>query len=150
MLKNLSKLVLAICVLSAGGIVANAQIDSGVTVEGNIPFSFVVGKTTLPAGRYELRALEQMQGSVILQNVNGKNSVTVETEAVQANVNRDVNKSEFIFDKMGDTYFLSQVWLAGTDNGSQFDVSEAEKDLADKGTRKERHSIAATMKRLKP
>ena len=150
MLKNFAKLFLALCVLTVGGIVANAQVDSGVTIEADIPFAFVVGKTTLPAGRYELRALEQMQGVVTLQNVNGKNSVTAETENVQANVNQDVNKTEVIFDRIGDTYYLSQVWLAGTDNGSQFEVSREEKALADNGNRVEKHSIAATLKRLKP
>ena len=55
-MRNLGKLFLALCLLMVGGgMVANAQIASDVTIQANIPFAFTVGDTTLPAGNYTLR-----------------------------------------------------------------------------------------------
>ena len=60
MMKNLSKMFRALCLLTVGGgIVASAQIESDITIQANVPFSFVVGNTTLPAGRYESRDLSR-------------------------------------------------------------------------------------------
>lgn len=147
MLKNLGKLFLALCVLTAGGVAANAQIDSGITIDGKVPFAFMAGNTKLPAGTYEIRNLDQMPGVLELYSVDGRHSVMVETENVNAQVNRDVAKTELIFDKVGDAYFLRQIWVAGTGTGSEVVRSRVEKALAGDAPADKQSVAAVTHKR---
>src|SRR6185436_322654 len=102
MIRNLGKLVLALCLLTVGGgIVANAQIDSDSRIEGNVPFTFVVGHTTLPAGKYEIRGLDDdTEGVLELRSVDGRTKVIFETEGAQTRDGQPSSKTEFIFDKV--------------------------------------------------
>ena len=150
MIRNLGKLFLALCLLTVGGgVVANAQIGSGVTIRGDVPFTFMVGDTTLPAGKYEIRAMDQMPGVLELRSVNGHTAVFFDAENVDAKVNQTSTKTELVFDKVGDKYFLSQVWVAGGDTGSELVKSRMEKRLEGSGMKSERHSIAAILKHIK-
>jgi hypothetical protein len=150
MIRNLSKLFLTLCLLTVGGgIVANAQIDSDSIIEANVPFSFVVGKTTLPAGKYEIKGIDATPGVLELR-ANGRKTINFETEAAQTRDGEPATKTELVFDKVGDKYFLSQVWVAGNGSGSQLVKSKMEKRVEGDGTRTERHSIDAFLRRLKP
>ena len=152
MIGNLGKLFLALCLLTVGGgIVANAQIDSDSIVEANVPFAFVVGNTTVPAGKYEIRGInDNTPGVLELRRAKGRKMLAFETEAAQTRDNEPATKTELVFDKVGDKYFLSQVWVAGNGSGSQLLKSKTEKRLEGDGTRTERHSIVAMLRHLKP
>jgi hypothetical protein len=152
MIRNLSKLFLALCLLTVGGgIVANAQIDSDSRIEANVPFAFVVGKTTLPAGKYEIKGIDDNTPGVLeLRSANGRKTIVFETDAARTRDDEPATKTELVFDKIGDKYFLSQVWAEGNGAGSQLVKSKTEKRLEGDGTRTERHSIAAILRRLKP
>lgn len=150
MIRNLGKLFLALCLLTVGGgMVANAQIDTGVTIRGDVPFTFMVGDTTLPAGKYEIRALDDMPGVLELRSVNGLTAVVFDAENVVAKLNQIPTKTELVFDKVGDKYFLSQVWVAGGDTGSELVKSRMEKRLEGGGGQRERQSIVAILKHIK-
>jgi hypothetical protein len=149
MIRNLGKLFLALCLLTVGGgVVANAQIDTGVTIQANVPFTFVVGDTTLPAGKYDIKALDDMPGVLDLRSVHGHTSVVFDTENAETRGDQIVSKGELAFDKIGDTYFLSQIWMAGSASGSQLVKSRMEKRLEGKGMKSERHSIVAILRKL--
>lgn len=150
MIRNLGKLFLALCLLTVGGgVVANAQIDTGVTIQANVPFTFVVGDTTLPAGKYDIKVLEGDTANVLeLRSVHGHTSVVFDTESAETRGDRIVSKNELAFDKVGDTYFLSQIWMAGSASGSQLAKSRMEKRLEGKGMKSERHSIVAILRKL--
>ncbi|HEX9425380.1 MAG TPA: hypothetical protein VF899_19215 [Pyrinomonadaceae bacterium] len=151
MIMNLSKLFLALCLLTVGGgIVANAQIDNDSIIEANVPFSFVVGKTTLPAGKYEIKGIDDATPGVLELRAKGRKTINFETEAAQMRDGEPATKTELVFDKVGDKYFLSQVWVAGNGSGSQLVKSKMEKRVEGDGTRTERHSIDAFLRRLKP
>ena len=151
MINNLGKLFFALCLLTVGGgVVANAQIGSDLTIRGNVPFAFMVGDTTLPGGEYEIRALDDNSPNVLeVRSVKGRTAVVAETENVQARGNRIENKSELVFDKVGDKYFLSQIWVAGSASGNELMKSRMEKRLEDGGMRSERHSIVWMLKHMK-
>ena len=150
MMKNLGKLFMALCLLTVGGgIVANAQIDSDVTIRASVPFAFMVGDTTLPAGKYEIKVLDEDSLNVLeLRSVNGRTSVVFDTENVETRGDQMVNKGELVFDKIGDKYFLSQVWMAGSDTGSELVKSRMERRLEGRGMKSERHSIVAILRKL--
>ena len=150
MTRNLGKLLLTLCLLTAGGVVANAQIDTGVIIRADVPYAFMVGDTTLPAGKYEIRTLDDMTGVLELSSVNGHTTVIVDAETVKTKDQSIANKCELIFNKVGDRYFLSQVFVAGSSTGSELAKSRMEKRLEGDGGRPERHSIAGMLRRLKP
>ncbi|HZE72934.1 MAG TPA: hypothetical protein VE135_25760 [Pyrinomonadaceae bacterium] len=152
MIKNLGKLCLTLCLLVAGGVVANAQIDGGPQIEANITFAFMVGDTKLPAGKYEIKTLDAETSPSILElrSADGRTSVVFDTQNAQRREDEFANKTELVFDKVGDQYFLSQIWVSGSASGSELPKSRMEKRLAGDGTQPEKHSIVAFMKHLKP
>lgn len=149
MIRKLGKLFLMLCLLTVGaGIVANAQIDTGVTIQANVPFAFMVGDTTLPAGKYDIKALEGEPPNVLeLRSINGHTAVVFDTENVETRGDQIVNKGELVFDKIGDNYFLSQVWMAGSSSGSELVKSRMEKRLEGRGMKSERHSIVGILRK---
>lgn len=147
--RGLVKISLIMCLFVAGGIVANAQIESNITVSGNVPFTFTAGNATLPAGDYEIRTLEDMPGTLVLRNAKGNMSVLVETDNVIAPNNGVAKRTEFVFNKIGNEYFLEQVWIEGTTNGSELLKSKMEERLSRNGRTVDRHSLYGWVKRMK-
>ena len=144
-MKTVTKLFLSLCLVMGFGaaMAARAQIESDATIEANIPYAFVVRDTTLPAGRYTIKVADKSADLNVLEirSRDGHTAVLFDTEGIQAD--RGPGKSELIFNKMGDKYFLSQVFLKGDNSGNQLIKSRMEKKLEDGGLKAERQSVAA-------
>ncbi len=94
----------------------------------NIPFAFVVGNSTLPAGEYLLRRLDLGHGSAeAIQQVDGSVSMMVLTRT--ADQNDQKTEPRLIFNQYGSQRFLSQIWT-GAGSGRQLLKSKREKELA--------------------
>jgi hypothetical protein len=151
MIRNLGKLFLTLCLLAVGGgVVANAQINTIPGIEANIPFTFAVGDTRLPAGKYEIKALGDNPNVLELRSANGRTTVAFETQDAQKSEDQEASKTELVFDKVGDQYFLYQVWVVGTATGSELPKSKMQKRLEDGGSQSEKLSVVAFLKHLKP
>ena len=151
-MKTITKLLLSLCLVAGVGAIlkTNAQIDSGVTIRANIPYAFVVNNTTLPAGTYDIKVADD--GSdlnvLVIRSVDRKKiSVLFDTESTEAK--RVMQTSELVFDKIGDTYFLSRVFLSGDQSGNQLEKSKMQRRLEQGGVVAESHSIAATRTQAK-
>ena len=144
-MKYLGKLFLTLSLLVVGGgVVANAQIDSVPQIEANVPFAFTVGDTRLPAGKYEIRTLDDNEPTVLeISSVDGHTSVAFDTENATTRDDRLASKTELVFDKVGDHYFLYQVWVSGSESGSELVKSRLQKRLEVSGTKAEKQSVAA-------
>ena len=144
-MKIVTKLFLSLCLVAGlGATLTNAQIRSDATIRANIPYSFVVNNTTLPAGTYMVTVLDAYASdlSVLeIRSANGKTAVLFETEPVT--VPGLAPRTELVFDKVGDTYFLSKVFLKD-DEGNQLLKSKAQRRLEENGSIAESHSIAAS------
>ena len=151
MIRNMGKLFLTLCLLViGGGVVANAQVDAVPQIDVNVPFAFAVGDTKLPAGRYEIRTPDSDSPNVLeIRDAQGT-SVLFDTESAEKRRDEIANKTELIFEKVGDQYFLSQIWVAGFSSGNELPKSRMEKRLANGGSQPEKHSVVAFMKHLKP
>lgn len=86
--------------------------QDGPTVVANIPFSFMAGGKTLPAGEYQFA-----EGSL------GK-EMAIRGENLKADVfapvitrlgERPGDEAEVVFDKVGDNYYLSELHVPGMD-----------------------------------
>ena len=149
MIRNSVKMLLTLCILTVGGgVVANAQIDADTHVQADVPFAFVVGNSTLPAGAYEIRRLDDVNPKVLeIRNMNEHINIVFQTVDAQTPNDEPMNTTELVFDRLGDRYFLSQVWEIGSATGADLPKSRMEKRLADSGIRPEGQSTVAALKR---
>ena len=110
--------------------VAGVQAQAPSKVEVNVPFEFTAGKSTLKPGVYSIR---RMSGNLLaLRSADGKSVILNAPQALSSN---DPKAEErLVFDKYGDQYVLSQIWLT-VDTGRQLFVEK-------KGANQERIEIA--------
>jgi hypothetical protein len=143
MIKNAFKMFLTLCFFVVmGHVAAKAQITSDTPIEANIPHPFIINNTTLPAGKYVVKTVDDNELTVLeIRSADDRTAVIFETITAQAN--QPMSRSELVFNKVGDKYFLSQVWLEGIDTGNQVLKSKTEKKLEDVGASSEKHSVAA-------
>ena len=143
-MKTTTKLFLSLCLIVGLGatLTSQAQIESDATIRADIPHSFVVHNTTLPAGTYLVTVADTADLSVLeIRSVNDKLAVLFDTESVK--VNRTAKRSELVFDQIGDTYFLSQVFMSGDEGGNQLLKSKKQRRLEESGVSARKNSIAA-------
>lgn len=101
-------------VILAGALATSVQAQSGNSqrIVANIPFTFNVGKTNLPAGRYTIAVLNPTSDRRILQirSTNGRSSAMIMTNGVIGNASEH---SKLVFERDGDRYYFAQAQMAG-------------------------------------
>jgi hypothetical protein len=97
--------------------------QSKPVIKVNVPFNFVAGAKTLPAGVYQIQSdrphLVLIQGRDSQSNMNLLTHSAEDTEMIGVAALR--------FNRYGDRYFLSQVW-SGSGVGQELPKSRAEKE----------------------
>src|ERR1041384_5363271 len=105
----------AILGIFLGFAVVSVRAQAPSKVEVNIPFEFSAGKTTLPAGVYSIK---RMSGNnVTLRSKDGHSSVILNAPVTENSSNPNAVE-RLVFDRYGDEYALSQIWLTA-DTGRQ-------------------------------
>ncbi|MGB9467494.1 MAG: hypothetical protein WBR10_20465 [Candidatus Acidiferrum sp.] len=94
----------------------------------NVPFDFVAGSKTFPAGEYAVKTTGPTHTLVLIDRKHATTSIFLNTNAVVANDAQ--SESKLVFNRYGDHYFLSQVWSAGNTRGRQLIKSTREKEIA--------------------
>jgi hypothetical protein len=125
----------------AGNITARAQgqIDD-TPIEADVPHAFMVKETTLPAGKYTVRRLnDEAPGILAIRSADGRTAVIFQAESVQAD--QAPMQAELVFDKFGDNYFLSKIWASDSNVGYQLSKTKAQESLEGRGMKAEQHSI---------
>jgi|SRR3984885_6873753 hypothetical protein len=103
---------------------AQAQIVGDLEV--NIPFQFHAGNAKLPAGKYRVHVLDDSGLTVMeISSVDGSTAALFQVDSAEAN--STPAKSELIFNKYGDRYFLAKLFDEGDPNGSRVVESRYEK-----------------------
>ena len=94
----------------------------------NIPFAFVAGNVTLPAGEYRVQKLDGNSAVVLIRCSDASTSAMALSNATQA---KEIQtQSKLIFKRYNDHYFLTQVWSEGSNHGRELIKSRAEKEAA--------------------
>jgi hypothetical protein len=127
-MKKVFSVVTAGCLLSLLLVGSAGAQEPGTSIRASIPFDFVVKGKTLPAGEYEIRRLMDEPIGLLIRNVHDKHdNVVFETEP---KIDRAITKrDELIFNRYGDTYFLSEVVTAGEQTGEELNPSHKEREL---------------------
>ena len=127
-LKGTTMLMLLIAVSLATAVVsANAQ---STAIKANIPFEFIVGDKTLPAGAYSVTTVNGGRDALMIQSADAKNSaVRLSGPTEEGNEGR----ARMVFHRYGHNYFLAEVWNGGN-TGRELAKSKqeraAERELA--------------------
>lgn len=112
-MKRLFYIPLTVLIL-AGALATSAQAQSGSAqrIVASIPFTFNVGKTSLPAGKYTITVLNPTSDRRILQvrSANGRSSAMIMTTGVIGDISEN---SKLVFERDGDRYYFAQAQMAG-------------------------------------
>jgi len=108
----------AIFAIFLGLAVTGVQAQASSKVEVNIPFEFSAGKTTLQPGVYSIK---RMSGNYLtLRSTDGKSAVILNAPLNLTSIDPG-SVERLVFNKYGDQYYLSQIWLTA-DTGRELIV----------------------------
>ena len=103
----------------------------------NVPFSFTVGHTTLPAGEYSVEPNRKDSNSFwLIQSMKGQDSVLFATNSVWTSETQE--NTRLVFNNYDGQYFLSQIWNAGDNSGRELRMPRLERQLAKSHIQRER------------
>jgi hypothetical protein len=106
---------------------ASAYAQTGV-VKANVPFSFIVSKTQLPAGEYRIHPLGTTGSAMTIQSPDGKFIQAFLPNACSSP--QPQKTSKLIFHRYGSQYFLAEIWESGNDRGRELPRSGRETETA--------------------
>jgi hypothetical protein len=131
----MKKQAFAVVILLGALMLAAGPVQAQSSFRVNIPFAFVAGETSLPAGEYIVQP-PQIGGAkaVTLLRTDGDGAAMVLGMTVQESKNRDVPC--LVFHRYDNGYFLSTMWTAGTSYGLQLRESRREVEIAKNETPK--------------
>ena len=127
MLNKTKLFVLAAAIMLGGLSVANAQVAPQSAIKTNVPFAFVVNGKTFEAGTYTFSRLDTSGGSDSSQLVmRGPKGETAILDTVQTIAPMAPSKTHLFFENVCGQRFLSQIWGAGNEEGSEITKSNAQ------------------------
>jgi len=123
-MRNLRSILFTLTVL----LLATAAQAQTTNVKASIPFDFVVGDHAYSAGEYTVKSLSQGSAAIRIDNADeSEKGMTLSSACSKA---QPAVGTTLVFQRMGDSYFLYQVWTAGNSLGREFPMSKKEVQLA--------------------
>jgi hypothetical protein len=123
-LKAVTMLVSIVALALMTAVMSNAQ-SRNQKLRANIPFDFVVGDKTLAAGEYSVGQVTQDDSGIAVRSTESKQSAMRLTSTVQAPAPK--TRGMLIFHRYGSSYYLAQIWTAGSAEGREILKSKAER-----------------------
>jgi len=123
-MKNLRSALFGLAVL----LLATAAQAQTTKVKATIPFDFVVGDHTYSAGEYTVESMSQSSPAIRIDNADGSEKGITIAQSCRALYPAEGTK--LVFQRLGDNYFLYQVWTLGNTTGREFTMSKTQVQLA--------------------
>jgi hypothetical protein len=99
-------------------------------LNASIPFEFVAGLSTLPAGEYQLDSLST-PGVVRVWSDDSHTASLVMSRPVVEPLDKRIGEPKLIFHRYGNQYFLAQIWSGYGSAGRVIPVSKEERALSE-------------------
>ena len=112
--------ILATLSLAATSLLAQSK----PLIKVNVPFNFVAGAKTLPAGEYQVDT--ERPNVVLIQSKDSTSNMNLLIAHSAQNTQMN-GVAALKFNRYGERYFLSEIWT-GSDVGRQLPKSRAEKE----------------------
>jgi hypothetical protein len=117
-------LVVGMALVSAG-----AAYGQRGRLIAQVPFNFVVDGKTMAAGKYDVTPINDGGSVLAIRSSDAKSQLISQTNTgEQAKPNAELN-ARLVFHRYGDTYFLSQIWMAGEETSRQLRRTSQEREL---------------------
>jgi hypothetical protein len=124
-LRAVTMLVSIIVLAFATAVASNAQSRSP-KLKADIPFAFTVGDRVLSAGTYTVGQITSASDDgLLIRSRDGHQKAIRLTNLVLAG--KAKKRAMLTFHRYGDTYYLAQVWVAGSREGREMVKSKAER-----------------------
>ena len=108
---------------------SSAGFAQEVKVRAKVPFSFVIGNRTYPAGEYAIQT-ERYNHFLLVRSEDGQAHGFVQSfPLVTSQPAGAATKAKFVFHRIDNTYFLAQIW-AGRSFGRELPQSSRETEMA--------------------
>ena len=138
-MKNLRSVLLALTVL----LLTTAAHAQTTNVKANIPFDFVVGDRAFSAGEYTVKSMPQSSVAIRIDNVDeSEQGVTLSGACDKV---QPATQTALVFQRLGNNYFLYQIWTKGNSLGREFPRGKAEIQIAKKYSKPELVIVAANI-----
>jgi hypothetical protein len=138
-MKNPRSILLALTVL----LLATAVQAQTTNVKASIPFDFVVGDHAYTAGEYTVKSMAMDGVAIRIDNADeSEKGITLSNPCSKA---QPAVGTTLVFHRVGDNYFLYQIWTEGNSAGRQFRVSKKEAQLAKNYSKPELVIVAANI-----
>lgn len=124
-------------------VTAAAQIPDNSVLKAKVPFSFIVNETRFPAGEYTIRQTNIDTDSEYILEISSDNNLS-KSKVFQTNVVREKvqpTASHLVFNKYGDKYFLSKIFVRDDADGNMLEPSKMEKKIEKMTATKEAYEL---------
>jgi len=122
---NKKLVVLAIGLVLLMTAAASAQT---VHLKVNVPFNFIAGYTTFPAGQYDIQSTGDGDKVLSIRSLNSKAGAFLISNSCESL--NPVASTKLVFHRYGYRYFVSEVWMQGDNTGHQVPASSREVEVA--------------------
>jgi hypothetical protein len=136
MKKSFSFILVAASLLLASG--ANAQ---SLHVKANVPFDFTAGNTVYTAGNYDIKSVLSSDSALKLDSGSKMSFIMPHACASM----EPAKETVLVFRRVGDEYFLYQIWIEGRTTGRELAAPKRETQLARNGEKSDEIIIAANI-----
>ena len=123
-LKGMMMLMMTLALAAASAVVANGQSKQKLIAQ--VPFDFVVAQKTLRAGEHHVRAVNQVGDAIAIKSTGGDQVLRLSSPKGRSS--RQM-AAKLVFHRYGNTYFLSQIWMAGESMGRELPKTREERAL---------------------
>jgi hypothetical protein len=138
-MKNLRSILLALTVL----LLATAAQAQTTNVKASIPFDFVVGDHAYTAGEYTVKSIAIDSAAIRFDNADESEKGITLSNACRSL--QPATGTKLVFQRLGDNYFLYQIWTEGNSLGREFPMSKAEVKIAKNHSKPELVIVAANI-----
>ena len=104
--------------------IAAPVVHAQKIAKADVPFAFRVDSTWLPAGAYDVRELGE-SATLIISEDNKQHALVLNSSAGD----NKTAATKLVFHKIGDNYFLAEVWTTARDQGLAIHESKMEKEM---------------------
>ena len=118
-----------ICALSIFVLLAAAAAFGSWTerLAVEVPFDFYVGDRAMPAGTYVVDSTTANGSVLTLEHKSRGKQIVVATTPAERSTS---GKTELVFNRLGDAYFLAKVWNETSNTGRRLSMSSTERELS--------------------
>jgi hypothetical protein len=139
------KNTLAFVLTAASLLLASGAQAQTLHVRANVPFDFSANGQAYSSGSVEIQT--SLPNSDVVTVIGGGDEsrmlVPLRCSSIEAS-----KKTVLVFHRVGDEYFLYQIWTAGSSVGREFPTPKREIELAKNGNRQQTIIVAANTEKM--